>query len=316
MTPARRFPRFVTVQSARLTIEDAQDSIVTAALDGAAVAAAGQRTGWVELLGRNSIVSGDRNAYGYEDDLRGFALGAGVVLDSGVHVGIAGSYGSSEVIGAADSRADVDVKSLYAHAGWGFPGPWSATVSIGATEYDVNTMRALTLADATTRTTGSGSGRALLAAADVRYAQPVFGASRLDLVGGLHAQRIEAHEIAEHVAGADGRLTMRSDRWQQAQASFGAKYVIGRGTIRGSLHGELQYELRDTGSVDRRTVSNQSGAVWIVASPTAGRVQSTVGAGLEADLGGTMGLRLDFTGSRRGDGFSDREARLRVFMKL
>jgi outer membrane autotransporter protein len=301
------------MQSARFTIENAQDSILDASINDFASTESGEVALWADVIGRNAEGKRDGTALGYDDEMKGVAVGVAAGLGEGSHIGLGASYGSSELQGALASRADVDVKSFYGFGGGKLSDRWGYALMAGVSKYDASTQRDLTIGGATTRAKGIGSGGSKQVGGYLRFAQPVFGSQRVSLTGGLQSFWFNTRTITENIAAADGGLTVDSENWQQTQGLLNAEWMMGGGRIRGVLFGELQYDFDEKVIADRRKIMNNYGASWMVAAPSVDRTQTTFGVGLHADIGESSGIRLELADSQRGDGFSDQSAFLRVF---
>jgi fibronectin-binding autotransporter adhesin len=301
------------IQSARFTIENAQDSILGASINDFAETESGEIAVWADVIGRKAEGDSDGTALGYDDEMKGVAAGVALGLGDGSHIGIGTSYGSSKLQGALGSRADVDVKTFYVFGGDKLSERWSYSVAGGVSQYDVATMRELTLANVTTRAKGLGKGGSSQIGAYLKYSRPAFGDSLVSLMSGVESYWVRTRTITEKFAAADGGLTAASESWQETQGILNAEWVIGGGRIKGVLFGELQYDFDKNAVPDRRKIMNNYGASWIVAAPSVDRTQTTFGVGVHADLGDSSGLRFELTNSNRGDGFSDKGGFLRLF---
>ena len=301
------------IQSARFTIENAQDSILGASINDFAGTESGEVAVWADVIGRKAEGDSDGTALGYDDEMKGVAAGIALGLGDGSHIGLGTSYGSSELEAALDSRADIDVKTLYGFGGGKLADNLSYSLMAGVSKYDAATSRALTIANVTTRAKGVGSGSSKQLGAYLRLSQPAFGGSRVSVTGGVQSYWFNTRTITENVAAADGGLTVASQNWKQTQGVVNAEWVIGSGRIRGVLFGELQYDFDENAASDERKIMNSYGGSWSVSAPEVERTQNTFGVGVHADLGDSSGMRFELTNSNRGDGFSDKGGFLRLF---
>ncbi len=301
------------MQSARFTIENAQDSILGASINDFAGTESGEVAVWADVIGRNSEGENDGTALGYEDEMKGVAAGVALGLGDGSHIGLGASYGSSELQAALGSRADVDVKSLYGFGGSKLSDRWSYALMAGVSKYDAATTRELTLANVTTRAKGIGSGGSKQVGGYLRFSQPVFGSNRINLTSGVQSYWFNTRTITENITAADGGLTVASENWQQTRGVVNDEWVIGSGRVRGVIFGELQYDFDSSAVSDSRKVMNNYGASWMVSAPEVDSTQNSYGLGVNADIGESSGIRLELTKSKRGDGFSDTGGFLRVF---
>lgn len=297
------------------SIENAQNSILETSISDLSMLESDRATWWVDTVARQAEASSDGTALGYKDDMRG--ISAGVALgggSQGSHAGLGAAVGRSELVGALGSRADVDVTSVYVFGGRKLSERFSYSVTAGASQYDADTTRELTLANITTRAKGTGSGHATNLGAYLRFSQPVAESSRINVTTGVHAYWFHAHTMTEKFAAADGGLTMASDHWEQRQGVLNAEYVLGQGRVRASIFGELRYEFDKDAVSDQRTIMNTYGARWLASAPAIDRTQTVLGVSLESDIGESSGIRLDLTRAERGNGFSDKGGFLRIYL--
>jgi hypothetical protein len=290
------------------SVVDVQRSSVNAVIEASCddtcltqnVAAEGGRALWTRYIGQQTEQDGDHVATGYKSRNNGFVTGMTVSSDSGLRVGIAGSYVDNKVstfIGAS-SNSTVVGAYIYGHYIPSDRFVLSGLFGVSASTIETSRDNRATLGTitATSRKTGSSifaNMRSNLRLVNVKRIG-FWANAELDFsnnsIGGTY----------ENASDTAYSLNVRKTDWNALEGRLGGKLVYGAKSVQASLNANWLYQL--SGQPNAKRDISLGTANWTVDTYAKNRSGYSIGASLGAKLTKSLTARGVFERANYGQG--------------
>lgn len=253
---------------------------------------------WGELNANQTQAEDDATAYRYDNNERGFIMGADKELPSGTRIGLGGRYAESKLKTPIGSEAKLNAVGAFAYASHNI-GNLNLAAVLGYSSTKVRTERELGLLTGTTTSFDKYRVNTLSAALEARYTIAVGQNAVIRPVAGIEVERSSAGTVREANANPALALTLPSDKWTTVQSKLGAEARIGMGSrVQGKVFGNWRHHL--DGSPTAIRAVNFGTANWDVSSVVADKDNFEFGAGLTVGLSQNARIGVEYTGSRDG----------------